>query len=101
MSIMKVIGQHQNIINLLGVCTQPVGKPLFVIVEYAKYGNLKSYLIANRPRMSLPRSHLPAKTEVDNLAYMTPIGANERGDLRRLLAIIMPIYLCTMIATAL
>ena len=81
MSIMKVIGQHQNIINLLGVCTQPAGKPLFVIDEYAKFGNLKSYLIANRPRMSMPRTCLPTKTEIDNLAYMTPIGAPESGKL--------------------
>ena len=38
---MKRIGSHPNIINLLGVCTQPPGKPLFLIVEYAKHKNLK------------------------------------------------------------
>ena len=32
---MKQIGRHVNIINLLGVCTQPSGQPLLVIVEYA------------------------------------------------------------------
>ena len=41
MEIMKRIGSHPNIINLLGVCTQPPGKPLFLIVEYAKHKNLK------------------------------------------------------------
>ena len=41
MEIMKSIGSHPNIINLLGVCTQPPGKPLYLIVEYAKYKNLK------------------------------------------------------------
>ena len=35
MEIMKQIGRHVNIINLLGVCTQPSGQPLLVIVEYA------------------------------------------------------------------
>ena len=46
--IMKTIGKHDNIINLLGVCTQPVGHPLYVIVEYAKHGNLRNYLIDRR-----------------------------------------------------
>ena len=46
--IMKTIGKHENIINLLGVCTQPVGHPLYVIVEYAKHGNLRNYLIDRR-----------------------------------------------------
>ena len=32
---MKQIGRHVNIINLLGVCTQPGGQPLLVIVEFA------------------------------------------------------------------
>ena len=41
MEIMKSIGSHPNIINLLGVCTQPPGKPLYLIVEYAKHKNLK------------------------------------------------------------
>lgn len=48
MTIMKKIPHHDNIINLLGVCTQPFGSPLFVIVEYAKYGNLRDFLIARR-----------------------------------------------------
>ena len=45
-TIMKRIPKHANIINLIGVCTQPVGHPLYVIVEYAKHGNLRHYLIA-------------------------------------------------------
>ena len=31
MEIMKMIGKHVNIINLLGVCTQPSGQPLLNI----------------------------------------------------------------------
>jgi len=50
MEIMKRIGSHPNIINLLGVCTQPPGKPLFLIVEYAKHKNLKGYLTYHRQR---------------------------------------------------
>ena len=48
MTIMKTIRHHDNIINLLGVCTQPMGHPLYVIVEYAKFGNLKNFLNARR-----------------------------------------------------
>ena len=38
------VGTHPNIINLLGVCTQPQGRPLYVIVEFAPFGNLRDYL---------------------------------------------------------
>ncbi|XP_023343224.1 fibroblast growth factor receptor 1 [Eurytemora carolleeae] len=47
--IMKVIGRHQNIINLIGVCSQPVGSHLLVLVEFAKYGNLKEFLTKRKP----------------------------------------------------
>ena len=43
MEIMKMIGKHVNIINLLGVCTQPIGQPLILIVEFAE-------LMVRRPR---------------------------------------------------
>lgn len=42
MDLMKSIGRHRNIINLLGVCTQD--GPLYVIVEFAEHGNLKDFL---------------------------------------------------------
>ncbi|XP_054572958.1 fibroblast growth factor receptor 4 isoform X1 [Eptesicus fuscus] len=47
MEVMKLIGQHKNIINLLGVCTQE--GPLYVIVECAAKGNLREFLRARRP----------------------------------------------------
>ncbi|XP_077073567.1 fibroblast growth factor receptor 2 isoform X15 [Siphateles boraxobius] len=47
MEMMKMIGRHKNIINLLGACTQD--GPLYVIVEYASKGNLREYLRARRP----------------------------------------------------
>ncbi len=42
MDMMKLIGRHDNLVRLLGVCTQ--GGPLYVIVEYAEHGNLRDYL---------------------------------------------------------
>ncbi|XP_015267995.1 PREDICTED: fibroblast growth factor receptor 4 [Gekko japonicus] len=47
MEMMKLMDQHKNIINLLGVCTQE--GPLYVIVEFAAKGNLREYLRARRP----------------------------------------------------
>ncbi|XP_052610676.1 fibroblast growth factor receptor 3-like isoform X3 [Peromyscus californicus insignis] len=47
MEMMKIIGKHKNIINLLGACTQ--GGPLYVLMEYAAKGNLREFLRAQRP----------------------------------------------------
>lgn len=47
MEVMKMIGKHINIINLLGCCCQD--GPLYVIVEYAPHGNLRDYLRKHRP----------------------------------------------------
>ncbi|XP_017039553.1 fibroblast growth factor receptor homolog 2 [Drosophila ficusphila] len=54
MEVMKMIGKHINIINLLGCCSQ--GGPLWVIVEYAPHGNLKDFLKQNRPGAPQRRS---------------------------------------------
>lgn len=47
MEMMKMIGKHVNIINLLGACTQ--GGPLYVVVEFAPHGNLRDFLRDHRP----------------------------------------------------
>jgi len=47
MEMMKMIGKHINIINLLGCCTQD--GPLYVVVEYAPHGNLRDLLRQHRP----------------------------------------------------
>lgn len=47
MEMMKMIGKHINIINLIGCCTQ--NGPLYVVVEYAPYGNLRDFLRQHRP----------------------------------------------------
>ncbi|XP_046849915.1 fibroblast growth factor receptor 4-like [Xenia sp. Carnegie-2017] len=48
LEVMKKIGRHKNIINLIGCCTQN-GPPL-VVVEYAPHGNLREYLRDRRPQ---------------------------------------------------
>ncbi|XP_055371143.1 fibroblast growth factor receptor homolog 1-like isoform X2 [Condylostylus longicornis] len=51
MEVMKMIGNHINIINLIGCCSQD--GPLYVIVEYAPYGSLKDFLKSNRPKSQI------------------------------------------------
>uniref|UniRef100_A0A5S6QST0 receptor protein-tyrosine kinase n=1 Tax=Trichuris muris TaxID=70415 RepID=A0A5S6QST0_TRIMR len=47
MEVMKKIGRHINIINLIGCCTQ--NGPLYVVVEYCANGNLRNFLKSQRP----------------------------------------------------
>lgn len=47
MEVMKMIGVHINIINLLGCCCKD--GPLYVLVEYAEHGNLRDFLRKHRP----------------------------------------------------
>jgi hypothetical protein len=54
MEMMKMIGRHVNIINLLGCCTQD--GPLYVIVEYAPHGNLRDFLRQQRPASGYERA---------------------------------------------
>ncbi|KAL3880215.1 hypothetical protein ACJMK2_032471 [Sinanodonta woodiana] len=43
------IGQHLNILNLLGAVTKNIARgELYVIVEYCHFGNLRNYLIKNK-----------------------------------------------------
>ncbi|CAH0397497.1 unnamed protein product [Chilo suppressalis] len=49
LKIMVHMGKHVNIVNLLGACTQNVGKrELIVIVEYCKFGNIHNYMQKHR-----------------------------------------------------
>ncbi|XP_033827937.1 fibroblast growth factor receptor 1-A isoform X3 [Periophthalmus magnuspinnatus] len=65
MEMMKIIGKHKNIINLLGACTQD--GPLYVIVEYASKGNLREYLRARRPP-GLEYCYNPDQVPVENVS---------------------------------
>ncbi|XP_057706895.1 vascular endothelial growth factor receptor 3 isoform X1 [Corythoichthys intestinalis] len=64
MSELKIlihIGNHLNVVNLLGACTKQNG-PLMVIVEYCKYGNLSNFLRAKR-EFFLPYRDRSPKTQ--------------------------------------
>uniref|UniRef100_A0A3B3VYZ9 receptor protein-tyrosine kinase n=1 Tax=Poecilia latipinna TaxID=48699 RepID=A0A3B3VYZ9_9TELE len=47
LKILNHIGNHLNVVNLLGACTKP-GGPLMVIVEYCRFGNLSAFLKSKR-----------------------------------------------------
>ncbi|CAM4729132.1 unnamed protein product [Leuciscus chuanchicus] len=65
MEMMKMIGKHKNIINLLGACTQD--GPLYVIVEYASKGNLREYLRARRP-LGMEYCYNPDQVSVESMS---------------------------------
>ena len=46
LKIMIHVGQHKNIINLLGACTR--GKRLMLIIEFAPHGSLAKFLRKKR-----------------------------------------------------
>ena len=49
LKILIHVGRHINIVNLLGAVTKDLIKgELMVIVEYCKYGNIRSYLLSHR-----------------------------------------------------
>lgn len=50
LKIMIHLGQHLNVVNLLGACTKNIAKrELMVIVEYCPFGNIQSFLVKHRP----------------------------------------------------
>ena len=47
--LMKQIGYHRNILNLLACCTMT--SPMFLVVEFAKNGDLLHYLRKTRQQV--------------------------------------------------
>ncbi|XP_043218969.1 fibroblast growth factor receptor 2-like isoform X2 [Amphibalanus amphitrite] len=75
MEVMKMIGRHVNIINLIGTCTQD--GPLLVIVEFAPHGNLRSYLRERRHTTGYERAfdhETPTVRELTSFAYQVARG---------------------------
>ncbi|XP_069487748.1 mast/stem cell growth factor receptor Kit [Ambystoma mexicanum] len=53
LKVLSYLGQHINIVNLLGACT--VGGPTLVITEYCCYGDLLNYLRRKRDSFICPK----------------------------------------------
>jgi len=71
MEMMKMIGKHINILNLLGCCTQD--GPLYVIVEFAPHGNLRDFLRQHRPSSGYERAIGQLGWKLGNSSYEHPI----------------------------
>ncbi|CAN2387230.1 Belongs to the protein kinase superfamily. Tyr protein kinase family. CSF-1 PDGF receptor subfamily [Pristimantis euphronides] len=94
MSELKIlihIGNHLNVVNLLGACTKSNG-PLMVIVEFCKYGNLSNYLrtkrdgfIPYRERSPRSRSQVRSMVEAVIADRMSREGVNEEAIFGRLM----------------
>ena len=50
--LMKAVGSHKNIVNMVGCCT--LEEPMFLLVEYAPYGDLLHYLRKHRKTVFAP-----------------------------------------------
>lgn len=48
--LMKAMGTHKNIVNMLGCCT--IEEPMFLLVEYVPYGDLLHYLRKHRGKVN-------------------------------------------------
>ncbi|NP_001161535.1 fibroblast growth factor receptor A [Saccoglossus kowalevskii] len=79
MIMMRQIGKHINIINLIGCVTQD--GPLLVIVEYAPQGNLREFLRCRRPQNMdyenaslLPQVELLSNKDLVSFAYQISRG---------------------------
>ncbi|XP_004686622.1 PREDICTED: macrophage colony-stimulating factor 1 receptor [Condylura cristata] len=62
LKIMSHLGQHENIVNLLGACTH--GGPVLVITEYCCYGDLLNFLRRKAEAMLGPSLSLGPEAEV-------------------------------------
>ena len=61
--LMKTVGSHKNIVNMLGCCT--VQEPMFLLVEYIPYGDLLHYLRKRRGKVKSGTSLLNILNSLD------------------------------------
>ncbi|XP_070551102.1 fibroblast growth factor receptor 1-like [Ptychodera flava] len=68
--LMKKIHSDENVIRMLGYCTEEA--PMVLIMEYSSYGNLKTYLKENRDLFT-PGKHDFARRQM--LAFATDVAS--------------------------
>ncbi|CAD5222876.1 unnamed protein product [Bursaphelenchus xylophilus] len=67
MQIFKSIGQHKNILKLVGCCTGT--GPLLVVLEYCPHGNLRDFLRKHRPKTLSINTENSENPESSNYQY--------------------------------
>ena len=73
MQLMKAVGCHKNIVNMIGCCT--VAEPMFLVVEFVPYGDLLHYLRKRRGKVSSPASRTSANSKNRALLLLTELTA--------------------------
>lgn len=71
LKILTHVGQHENIVNLIGACTSKIqDRQVYIIVEFCLYGCLQSYLKVNRGLFfNFTRSEIVQSKNVINDGY--------------------------------
>lgn len=74
--LMKKIGEHENIIQMLGCCTLTL--PIGLIMEYAPHGNLLTYLRTVKTKVCIDIMKLSSiylrNTRVRSVVHEGPLG---------------------------
>ncbi|XP_032884766.1 mast/stem cell growth factor receptor Kit isoform X2 [Amblyraja radiata] len=79
LKVLSHLGQHINIVNLLGACT--VGGPVLVITEYCCFGDLLNFLRRKRDSFIWPetREQDLEKTQYKNILNLRDPANNSSG----------------------
>ncbi|XP_046740931.1 vascular endothelial growth factor receptor 1-like [Diprion similis] len=84
LKIMTHLGQHLNVVNLLGACTKNIltKRELYVIVEYCRFGNLHNYLQRHRDsfinQIDPSTKKIDIKIGIELLARCDSVGEQRR-----------------------
>lgn len=91
LEVMKVLGQHPNVVTLLGSCSDR--DPIFVIMEYVSKGKLQTYLRESRAERQYGNLHGSSKNlssrDLTSFSYQVARGMEylaEKGIIHRDLA---------------
>ncbi|CAL8136826.1 unnamed protein product [Orchesella dallaii] len=70
--VMTFLGKHENIVELIGLCTKEIRKrKLYIILELCAFGNLQVYLKSERANfLQDPESNIENKVEVGPLTNL-------------------------------
>ena len=66
--MMKTIGYHKNIVNLVGCSTKR--EPLCLVVEYMRYGDLLNYLRQRRSKVSINTMFLKLDSHLQKTLFL-------------------------------
>ncbi|XP_048398335.1 mast/stem cell growth factor receptor Kit-like [Stegostoma tigrinum] len=79
LKVLSHLGQHINIVNLLGACT--IGGPVLVITEYCCFGDLLNFLRRKRDSFVWPehKEQDMAKTQYENIPSLRNTERNGSG----------------------